>query len=633
MSFMTLAPLNWRPARFAPICSAPRNHCGARHFGGTSANARNATSISRPGAPGYTQLSRISPQEMKSAGRGNPAGRQRCDAPVPAVSQPGRLCRNGLDSRPPTDAAGPGANRPRAAQGPQAMNTFDKLSVGAKLGLAFLSVLLLTAFMGLLGLSQLSGVNQTTRELGNDWMPSVSSAQRIQFQFIRNRMKEYRLLLSNDGDRSKNEADLQAVRADMDKAIDAHEKLVSSSDEERLLKKIRGSWKAYTEASAKVIDTNRAGDTEASLKAVKAVQPQYDEVLNSIEAMVKLNIDGGEAANALGDDIYQRSRWVIGGLTLAAIVLGTLMSVLITRAIVGRLSSSLKLAEAVADGDLTHELRARGDDEVAQLQRALTRMVTQLRQVVGEVREGVESVSTASSQISTGNQDLSARTEQTAANLEETASSMEELTGTVGQSADTARQANQLAGSAAEAAARGGQVVGQVVRHMDNISDASRRIADIIGAIDGIAFQTNILALNAAVEAARAGEHGKGFAVVASEVRALAQRSAEAAKEIKGLIARSVETVEAGAADVAQAGKTMDELVLSVRRVTDLMGEIATAAVEQRDGIQQVNQAVANLDQMTQQNAALVEESTAASGSLREQAERLASVVSVFRLR
>jgi methyl-accepting chemotaxis protein len=209
---------------------------------------------------------------------------------------------------------------------------------------------------------------------------------------------------------------------------------------------------------------------------------------------------------------------------------------------------------------------------------------------------------------------------------------MEQLTGAVGQSADTARQANQLADSAADAATRGGRVVGQVVSRMQEISTSSTRIADIIGTIDGIAFQTNILALNAAVEAARAGEHGKGFAVVASEVRTLAQRSAEAAKEIKTLINRSVETVEAGSSDVAEAGRTMDEIVHGVRRVTDLMAEISAAAIEQRDGISQVNQAVANLDQMTQQNAALVEESTAASGSLREQAQRLSEVVSVFKV-
>jgi len=245
---------------------------------------------------------------------------------------------------------------------------------------------------------------------------------------------------------------------------------------------------------------------------------------------------------------------------------------------------------------------------------------------------GVDSVTTASAEIATGNHDLSARTEQTASSLQQTASSMEELTATVSQSADTARQANQLATSAAEAATRGGTVVAQVVTNMEAITQSSRRISDIIGVIDGIAFQTNILALNAAVEAARAGEQGRGFAVVASEVRSLAQRCAEAAKEVKTLINASVERVDSGAHLVTQTGLVMDEIVTSVRRVTDMMGEIASAATEQRDGIAQVNVAITNLDQMTQQNAALVEQSAAAAQSLQEQAQRLEQVVSVFKV-
>ncbi|SEK38370.1 methyl-accepting chemotaxis sensory transducer with TarH sensor [Roseateles sp. YR242] len=512
------------------------------------------------------------------------------------------------------------------------MNWLDRLSVGAKLGLAFMSVVLLTAVMGGTGLFQLSRVSDAATAVGSNWMPSLSAAQVIRYQFIRHRMKEYRLLLSTDADRGQNEKGLLDVRADVLKSIQDEEKLSSTPEELDTVRQIRNSWQAYTVLSDKVVEVNRRNDHAGSMQAIKDGQAGYDVVLKGIERMIQLESDGSEAANQQSVDIAARSRWVIGGLTLAAMVLSLVMAVAITRAIVGRLAASVKLAEAVAQGDLRGTLAARGHDEVAQLQGALSRMVGQLRQVVGEVRHGVDAVSTASSQISSGNLDLSARTEQTASNLEQTASSMEELTGTVAQSADTARQANQLATHAAAAATRGGEVVGQVVQRMASISEASRRIADIIGAIDGIAFQTNILALNAAVEAARAGEHGKGFAVVASEVRALAQRSAEAAREIKGLIARSVETVEAGTDDVAQAGQSMEEIVTSVRRVTDLMGEIASASNEQRDGIHQVNQAVAQLDQMTQQNAALVEESSAASTSLQEQAQRLSEVVSVFRV-
>ncbi|HJV59937.1 MAG TPA: methyl-accepting chemotaxis protein, partial [Albitalea sp.] len=270
--------------------------------------------------------------------------------------------------------------------------------------------------------------------------------------------------------------------------------------------------------------------------------------------------------------------------------------------------------------------------EVGQLLTALRTMQHNLRAVVGEVMTGAQSVADASTQIAQGNLDLSQRTEEQASTLEETASSMEELTATVNQNAENARQANALAATASQVAGKGGEVVQAVVRTMNGISDSSRQIADIIGVIDGIAFQTNILALNAAVEAARAGEQGRGFAVVAGEVRNLAQRSAEAAKEIKALIGASVDRVESGAKLVADAGQTMQEIVGSVQRVTDIIGEITAAASEQSDGISQVNASVVHLDRMTQQNAALVEQGAAAAGSLKDQAGKLAQVVSVFRL-
>jgi methyl-accepting chemotaxis protein len=317
-------------------------------------------------------------------------------------------------------------------------------------------------------------------------------------------------------------------------------------------------------------------------------------------------------------------------LILAGIgALGVVIARSVLRQIGGEPSEAMAVMGEVARGNLAVDL---SQSVPGSLLDSLSTMVRSLRTTVSQVRQSTDSISTASGEIATGNQDLSARTEQTASNLQRAASSMEQITGTVKQSADSARQANQLASSAAEVAARGGSVVSQVVTTMDEINASSKKISDIIGVIDGIAFQTNILALNAAVEAARAGEQGRGFAVVASEVRSLAQRSAQAAKEIKGLIGASVDRVEAGSRLVADAGKTMSEIVGSVQRVSDIIGEITAASSEQSDGISQVNQSVTQLDQMTQQNAALVEESAAAAESLRDQAKRLASVVATFRL-
>jgi methyl-accepting chemotaxis protein-2 (aspartate sensor receptor) len=319
-------------------------------------------------------------------------------------------------------------------------------------------------------------------------------------------------------------------------------------------------------------------------------------------------------------------------LGIAALLLGGGLFLMMRRWVGRPLQELSRAVTVLAAGDLTQPCHSAQRDEIGALIRNVEGMRQRFQQMIGSVRSSVDSITTASSEIATGNQDLSARTEQTASNLQRAASSMEQITGTVKQSADSARQANQLASSAAEVAARGGSVVSQVVTTMDEINASSKKIADIIGVIDGIAFQTNILALNAAVEAARAGEQGRGFAVVASEVRSLAQRSAQAAKEIKGLIGASVDRVEAGSRLVADAGKTMSEIVGSVQRVSDIIGEISTAAAEQSDGIGQVNQSVNQLDQMTQQNAALVEQSTAAAESLKDQAARLAQAVGSFRL-
>jgi methyl-accepting chemotaxis protein len=333
--------------------------------------------------------------------------------------------------------------------------------------------------------------------------------------------------------------------------------------------------------------------------------------------------------------IFARERAVtvtFAGAGLLLVVVGMLVgTVWLTRSIRAPLNQAVAAAEAIGRGDLTVQIDTRREDEFGRVLKALSQMAASLGTVVRDVRAGVEGIGTASGEIATGNTDLSQRTEQTAGSLQQTASSMEQLSSGVRQTADSARTASQLAANAAAVAGRGGEVVAQVVATMDEITASSRRIADIIGTIDGIAFQTNILALNAAVEAARAGEQGRGFAVVASEVRTLAQRSAGAAREIKALIGTSVEKVDAGTRLVADAGTTMNEIVASVQRVTDLIAEISAAAVEQSKGIGEVNGAVGQLDRMTQQNAALVEQSAAAAESLREQAVRLNHVVATFR--
>ncbi|MBE0547925.1 MAG: HAMP domain-containing protein, partial [Rubrivivax sp.] len=373
-------------------------------------------------------------------------------------------------------------------------------------------------------------------------------------------------------------------------------------------------------------------DPNTGVAAMQGADEAYGKLTKVLAAVAARMKDTSAATAKAAAAQTARTHWLLALLSLA--VAGAVVGLfwLVLRKVAKALEQASGFAREIAEGNLCVTVETDRKDELGELLSALGAMRTSLVQTVSQVRSTTDSISTASAEIAMGNQDLSARTEQTASNLEQTAASMEQLTATVRQSADAARQANQLAASAAEIAARGGRVVNQVVTTMDEINHSSKKISDIIGVIDGIAFQTNILALNAAVEAARAGEQGRGFAVVAGEVRNLAQRSAQAAKEIKGLIGTSVDKVESGSRLVADAGQTMSEIVGSVQRVSDIIGEITAAAGEQSDGIGQVNTAVNQLDQMTQQNAALVEESAAAAESLKDQASRLAQVVQVFRI-
>ncbi len=373
-------------------------------------------------------------------------------------------------------------------------------------------------------------------------------------------------------------------------------------------------------------------DPNTGIAAMQGADATFSAVTTALGGLTaKMEAVSTETIDAAATRSRQRSV-LLGLLGLASCAAAVGAAWWMQRKVITDLRRAVGVATEVAAGNLCADAQTTRDDEVGDLMRSLSAMTRQLSGSLLTVLQSSSSIQSASSEIAIGNQDLSQRTEQTASNLQRAASSMEQLTGTVKHSADSAHQANQLAASAANVAARGGSVVSQVVTTMNEINTSSKKISDIIGVIDGIAFQTNILALNAAVEAARAGEQGRGFAVVAAEVRSLAQRSAQAAKEIKGLIGASVERVEAGSRLVADAGATMSEIVGSVQRVSDIIGEITTASAEQSTGIGQVNSSVSELDQMTQQNAALVEESAAAAESLKEQATRLAQVVSVFKL-
>ncbi|WP_300750942.1 methyl-accepting chemotaxis protein [Janthinobacterium sp.] len=411
------------------------------------------------------------------------------------------------------------------------------------------------------------------------------------------------------------------------------EELLDSDEEKAIFKASIAERVKYQDAKTLVMNARKAGDPakaeaiyrDSFAPAAASYQTNVKALLAQQRKAIDATAQAIEAANG-------RSFTLLLLLCALAVALGSLCAWLITHSITKPLQAAVKVAETVAQGDLRTSFGPPARDEIGDLMRALHGMNDALRKVVSEVQAGTGAIATASGEIAAGNADLSARTEQQASSLEETASSMEELTSTVKQNADNARQANQMAVAASGVAERGGNIVSQVVDTMGAIDTASTKIVDIIGVIDGIAFQTNILALNAAVEAARAGEQGRGFAVVATEVRNLAQRSAAAAREIKALIGDSVEQVNNGTRLVQQAGSTMGEVVDSVRRVTDIMAEITAASAEQSAGIDQINQAIVQMDNVTQQNAALVEEAAAAAESLQDQATRLAQVAAGFQL-
>ncbi|MGJ7564728.1 methyl-accepting chemotaxis protein [Variovorax sp. GB1R11] len=514
------------------------------------------------------------------------------------------------------------------------MKAFYNLKIATKLLVAFIAVLVLTACVGAVSVLQLGKVHGMTTDLATNWLPATRSLLEIKNLVSRYRSEELQHILSGSyTEMAVYEKSMDVTWAALQKSRAEYQALISEPEEREIYPVFEKLMAEYALAHDKVIAMSHTQNTEeaTALSGGKALQLSR-EMNAALDKLTELNVAGAVRAGETADKVYAQARiWVVG-LLLGAVALGLALALWIARLVARPLAEAVKVAQSVAAGDLTSRIEARTTDETGLLLEALKGMNGSLVKIVGEVRTGTDTIATASSQIASGNQDLSSRTEEQASSLEQTAASMEELTSTVKQNADNARQANQLAVSASEVAVKGGSVVSQVVGTMGSINASSKKIVDIIGVIDGIAFQTNILALNAAVEAARAGEQGRGFAVVASEVRSLAQRSAAAAKEIKTLIGDSVEKVEEGSKQVAEAGRTMEEIVGSVKRVTDIMGEITAASQEQTSGIEQINQAISQMDQVTQQNAALVEEASAAAQSLQEQAGSLVQAVSIFKL-
>ena len=517
------------------------------------------------------------------------------------------------------------------------MGIFRDMKIGKRLALGFAIVLGLSMAITAIGMWRLHTLADATRLMMDkpiakeryisDWYRSTHTGIRRATAVAKSSDPSLGAFFKPETDEATRNA------GEIQKKVQA---LLVTEEEKRLFEEIVGTLRKRYLSTRDVIYKEKAKDSP-DLELIKNTLEKeylpaakvYQEALEALLNLQRKRLDELAQSN---ERIANESVAMLGVLELLVLAFGIACAWFLTVGITRPLNAAVKMSRQVAQGDLSAEVAVQGKDEAGQLLQALQEMNLSLRNIVSNVRMGTDTINTASSEIANGNLDLSGRTEQQAGALEETASAMEQLTSTVKQNADNARQANQLAASASEVAEQGGAVVSQVVQTMASINDSSRKIVDIISVIDGIAFQTNILALNAAVEAARAGEQGRGFAVVASEVRSLAQRSAAAAKEIKGLIDDSVEKVGAGSQLVAQAGHTMDEVVASVKRVTDVMSEITAASQEQSTGIEEVNRAIAQMDENTQQNAALVEQAAAAAQSLQDQAASLQQLVSVFNL-
>ncbi|WP_288410830.1 methyl-accepting chemotaxis protein [uncultured Herbaspirillum sp.] len=514
------------------------------------------------------------------------------------------------------------------------MNILGNLNIGKRLTLGFAVILAFSAVVAAISLWRLEQVSVATREMMNDplkterlvgdWYTNITAGIRRTLAIAKSSDTSLSTFFAEDTAASTKSS------SQYQKQVEA---LMVTPEEKALFQKIGEQRKTYLSSRDEIIKLKAAGNTDEAMRILDKVfiptAATYQQLMRQLVEVQRKDID--DTTKEI-DEIAAQSRMLILVLEGLILLLGIVLARALTLGITKPLQNAVVVSRKVAAGDLSVSVQVHSQDETGQLLQSLKDMNDSLRGIVSNVRSGTDTISTASSEIAAGNLDLSSRTEEQAGSLAETASAMEQLISTVRQNADNARQASQLAQSASSVAEQGGGVVSRVVDTMGAINASSRKIVDIIGVIDGIAFQTNILALNAAVEAARAGEQGRGFAVVASDVRSLAQRSASAAKEIKELIHDSVAKVGDGSRLVEQAGSTMQEVVSSVRHVTDIVAEISAASAEQTNGIEQINLAITQMDQVTQQNAALVEQAAAAAASMQDQAGRLAQMVSIFRL-
>ncbi|MBQ0131904.1 MAG: MCP four helix bundle domain-containing protein, partial [Comamonas sp.] len=518
------------------------------------------------------------------------------------------------------------------------------MRMASKLGAGFALVVLLTLCLGSVALWQMKNMDRSTQHVVNHAMPSVADATNLRALWNRFRRAEAGMLNVRDvTELTGYESQITKLLEDITALERSYQSIERDTQERELLAHYQRMRQTYLDSHREFLQAARdkdysqpegdllLGDVVTNLYSGTA-EANFVAMAESLGKISDLSLAQAQTAKQEAVQSYEVATWwMVSGMGLST-VLALLLGVLITRAVTEPAAHAVRVARSITEGDLTQAIPTGGRDEMGALLNALAAMRDSLSQVVAGVRMNAESVSTASEEIASGNADLSSRTEEQASALQQTAASMEQLSSTVRHNADSAHQASQLALNASVVAGHGGDVVAQVVQTMKGIDGSSKKIADIIGVIDGIAFQTNILALNAAVEAARAGEQGRGFAVVAAEVRALAGRSSEAAKQIKSLIHDSVQRVGEGTSLVNQAGETMSEVVQAIRSVADLVGEISAASKEQSQGVGQVSQAIAQMDQTTQQNAALVEQSAAAADSLQRQAGDLVTAVANFKL-